>query len=157
MTESKTFDFKISVIFPFVTKDLKDKDSTRINATGAFNFRSRPQVDTAVGPIISSDHKRIPTNAEEVTTLKKNFDTMLADISRIEVAMERKAKHITLTYDPELSENEALTDTEESIFGVASGRVTFPMYKQVLEFENRIDKYISHQSIENKGVLSAGS
>jgi hypothetical protein len=153
MIESKNFDFKIDIVFPFLTKDLKDKDSDKINATGNFTFVSRPQVDTAVGPITSLNFEKISDKNDTVKRLKNGFASILGDIERIEKAMEAKARHITLKYDPELSENEALAEAEESIFGLASGNITYGMYKEVLDFENKIDKYISHQSIENGGVL----
>jgi len=153
--ENRSFDVRINIIFPLLTKSLNDKDVDRIKATGAFNFESRPQVDTAIGELASLSFEKTTGTKERVENLKKEFNNMLGDFARLEKAMEKKASHIVLKYDPEVAENETLTDAEETLFGVATGEITYQMYKKVLDYEHKVNKYISHQSVENQGAFSA--
>lgn len=153
--ETEDFDVKIRIIFPSLTKSLPQKDSERINATGTFNFEPQPQVDTTQGIAATEDFVQETNNKERVATLKNNFDEMIAELDRIGAAFEKRAKHITLEYDPELAENEALANAEMDIFGSVSGKITYEMFKQTVDFENKINKFISHQAIENEGVFGS--
>jgi len=151
---SKTFDVQINVVFPFLTKILKEKDSDRIKASGSFNYESVPQVETAQGRKVSLNFQKADSNAVRMEKMKSDLQGMIDDFNRIEKVLEQRSQHIEFKYDPEASQNESLTDAEETLFGTASGNISFEMYKKVLEYEERIDRYISHQSIENGGPFS---
>ncbi len=157
-TVSENFDVRIKVVFPFLTKSLPKDDSERINATGTFNFEPPPQVDTAQGVVVEASPVRDVNRNDRVETLRNDLQSLLEDFNRIQEVMKRKAEHIVLAYDPELAQNEALTNAEAEIFGadefgVPSGRITYEMYEQVVEYHEKINKYISHLSIENEGAL----
>ena len=154
---SDNFDVKIRVVFPFLTKSLNTDDSSRINATGTFNFSPPPQVDTAQGTAVQSSPVKATPVQERARVLKGDLEDLLAGFNRIQEAMRSRAQHIVLKYDPELAENEALANAEVDLFGFASGAITYNMFNQVLDYQQKIDKYISHLSIENEGVLSAAS
>jgi O-acetylhomoserine/O-acetylserine sulfhydrylase-like pyridoxal-dependent enzyme len=149
------FDVKIKVVFPYLTKSLPTDDNERINATGNFNFDSRPQVDTAQGTIVSESPEAAISTAERVDNLKTGLQELLDDFDRIQAAMKEKAKHITLVYDPELTKNEALASAEAEIFGGAGGVITYEMFEQVLAYHEKLNKYISHLSVENGGTLDS--
>lgn len=150
---SKSFDVQISVVFPFLTKSLKDKDSKTIKASGSFNYQSPPQVNTAVGAKVSINYEKAESIDERVSRMKRELSQMIDDFDRVKKVLEERSKHIALRYDPELAQNESLADAEETLFGTASGNVDFNMYKSVLEYEEKIDRYISHQSIESEGAF----
>lgn len=154
-TVSDNFDVKIRVIFPFLTRSLPVDDNTRINATGNFNFEPPPQVDTAQGLIVSESPVKEKTRKEKADDVKKDLCDLLLEFDKIQDVIKRRSKHITLKYDPELTKNEALADAEIEIFGQASGRITYDMYEQVLAYQEKINKYISHISIENGGQLDS--
>lgn len=151
---SETFDVKIRVVFPFLTKSLSDDDSSAINATGNFNFNPPPQVST-VSSQISENIVKEQTTKQRKERVREGLTGLLDDFDKIFRAMRERAQHIVLTYDPELAQNEALADAEEKIFGAASGRITYDMFEQVLEFQSKVDKYISHSSIENGGTIDS--
>lgn len=150
---SEKFDVKIRVVFPYLTKSLPKNDNERINATGNFNFNPPPQVDTAQGSILGSSPIREINNEERVSNLKDGLDNLLGEFDKILEVIKKRASHFTLVYDPELTENEALANAETDLFGLASGKITYAMFEQVLAFEEKINKYISHLSIENGGTV----
>ena len=154
---TENFDVKIRVIFPFLTKSLPTDDSTRINATGNFNFEPPPQVDTAQGAVVSQSSVKEISKPERVQNLKTGLDELMDDFDLIQKVMRKRAGHIALNYDPELTKNEALASAEMDLFGASSGRITYAMFEEVLAYHEKINKYISHMSIENGGPLDAVS
>lgn len=148
------FDVKIRVVFPYLTRSLPKNDNDRINATGNFNFNPPPQVDTAQGLILDPNPVKELSNESRIENLKTGLDNLLDDFDKIQEAMRKKASHLVLVYDPELTENEPLANAEKELFGSASGRITYKMFEEVLAFQEKINKYISHLSIENRGTLS---
>jgi len=154
---SESFDVRIRVIYPRLTKSLPEDDSKRINATGNFNFEPPPQVDTAQGLAAESSPIKEKSTEERVDNLKKGLDGLLIDFDRIQDMMRKRAGHIVLEYDPELTQNEALANAEAELFGGASGQITYSMFEQTLALQEKVNKYISHMSIENDGVLNGAA
>ena len=152
---TESFDVKIRVIFPFLTKSLPEDDNDRINATGNFNFEPPPQVDTAQGSVITNSPQAETSKTERIQNLKDGLSGLMDDFDRIQDSMRKKAKHITLRYDPEITQNESLANAEEALFGSASGAITYEMFEEVLAYNEQINKYISHMSIENGGTVES--
>jgi len=147
------FDVKIRVVFPFLTKSLPQDDNERINATGNFNFEPPPQVDTALGHAVSESPVQETNKKERREELKTGLTGLLDRFDKIQDAMRKRSKHITMEYDPEVTENESLTNAEIEIFGSASGSITYEKFEEVLAFHEKIYKYIAHLSVENKGTV----
>lgn len=154
---TETFDIKIRVVFPFLTKSLPTDDSARINATGNFNFEPPPQVDTAQGAVVSQSSVKEISKPERVQNLKTGLNDLMADFDLIQKVMKKRAGHIALNYDPELTKNEALASAEMDLFGASTGRITYAKFEEVLAYHEKINKYIAHMSIENGGPLDAVS
>jgi hypothetical protein len=154
---SENFDFKIKVVFPLLTKSLTDDDSSRITATGNFNFEPPPQVDTAQGQSVGESPVTQKEPNERVETLKSEFKDILGDLDLIEDAMKKRSGHITFKYDPELAENEVMANAEEALFGIATGSITFDQFLEVIKYQRKINKYISHTSIENEGLFTGAA
>lgn len=152
-TVTDDFDVKIRVVFPFLTKSLPKDDNQRINATGNFNFEPPPQVDTATGSTVGTSPIQETNKEERKEELRTGLINLLERFDKIQSAMEKRSKHITMEYDPEITENEVLANAEIEIFGSASGSITYKKFEEVLAFHEKINKYIAHLSIENKGTV----
>lgn len=150
---SENFDVKIRVVFPFLTRSLPKNDNDKINATGNFNFTPPPQVNTAQGLAVSENLVKAPSYSDRISNLKNGLSGLMNDFDKIQDVIRKRCKHIVLVYDPELTENEALANAEIDLFGVASGRITYEMFEQVLSYQEKINKYISHLSVENGGAV----
>ena len=148
-------DVKIRVVLPLVTKQLGSNQRDRVGASGAFPYEPRPQIDTAKS--FSEAEEITISNEERVSALNKRFDTMLLDLDKIQKAIRKRAKNIVFEYDPTLTKNESYADAEETIFGVASGTITYDMYEQILELEKKLDAWIRHASVANGGTLNVGA
>lgn len=147
-------DVKIKVIFPLVTKSLKGDDRTRLNTTGSFTYTPKPQVDSAQGAIMAADFKEPVSNKTRAAKLQSNLGDLLAEIEKVKAFMAKKAKNVVFEYDPNLTQNELYADAEETLFGVASGTITYAMFEQILNFEEKVDRWIAHQSIAGGGSLN---
>lgn len=156
-TISQNYDVRIKVIFPLLTKSISNKDVSRINATGSFSYQPQKQVDVIPQAVL--DVNIIPEQNKDAETekIKEDFGIILRDLKAIEEAFRKRSKHIILKYDAETTENEALANAEAALFGNASGEITYDMYAKTLAYEQKINKYISHQSIENKGVFGGAA
>ena len=148
------FDVKIQVVYPYLTKSLNNKDRETVKAIGTFKFESRPQVETATSGAVQNNFVKAKSAADRAQTLKDKFGVLLSDLEKVEEVIKKRAGHITLKYNPELTENEALTNAEETVFGYPSGEITYARFKETIDFLSKVDKYISHQNVENQGVLS---
>lgn len=149
---SVSADVQISVIFPFLTKSLSSSQRDRVLATGSFPYIPKPQVATAQASSVREIIDEQPTTEDRIKNLKTDFDEMLARLKKIKDATRRRAKNIVFEYDPTLTENESYSDAEETLFGFASGTITFAMYESMLEFEKKIDRWIGHKAISQEGL-----
>ena len=147
-------DFQIKVVFPFLTKGLKNDDRSRIEATGTFSFTPRPQVDTSTSATNQVTLKQGQTDKERAAKVSDKLGDLLDEMGKIKKVFRKRSQNIILEYDPILTENEALADAEETLFGFASGTITYEMFEQILEFEAKVNKWLSHRSIANGGRLS---
>lgn len=147
-------DFKIKVVYPYLTRSLTKDDKTRIGATGSFRYTPKPQVDSAQSANTTANYKEPASTKERAAKLQDGLLDLLKQIEQISQSMSKRAKGVVFKYDPALAENEEYTDAEETLFGFASGVITFDMYKQILDFEEKIDRWIGHQSIENNGKIN---
>lgn len=147
-------DCKVKVVFPNVTKSMKTQDRGRLNATGSFTYTPKPQVEVAQSVLEDSVSTEIPTTKERSAKLQAGLGNLLEEIEKIKTFMRKKAKGIVFEYDPTLTKNESYSDAEETLFGVASGTITYDMFEQILGLEEKIDRWIAHQSIANGGTLN---
>lgn len=147
-------DVKIKVVFPLVTKSLKGDDRGRLNTTGAFTYSPKPQVDSAQSAITAVDFKEPVSNKVRAAKLRDNLGDLLTEIEKVKGFMAKKAKNIVFEYDPLLTQNELYAEAEETLFGVASGKITYAMFEQILNFEEKVDRWIAHKSIANGGSLN---
>jgi len=153
MTRVSVFaDVKISVVFPFLTKSLKEEQRERVLATGTFPYVPKPQIESVQATSVAQITDEAIDTDRRISRLKVDFDEMLSRLRKIKDAARRRAKNIVFEYDPTLTENEAYTDAEETLFGVASGSITYAMYESLLEFEKKLDKWIGHKAISQEGL-----
>ena len=94
------------------------------------------------------------SNKERANKLHGRLEDLLSEIEKVKAFMAKKAKNVVFEYDPSLTQNEIYADAEETLFGVASGTITYAMFEQILNFEEKIDRWIAHQSIANGGTLN---
>lgn len=145
---------KIRVVYPQLTKKMSGSDKSYLGQTGTFKYEPRPQVETAQVGNTEVNFSPSTPEKERFSKLGENLDDLIAQAEKIEAAFRKRAKNIVVEYDPTDAQNESLTDAESTLFGAASGRITYAMYERILEFEDKINKWISHQSIINDGKLN---
>lgn len=153
----QNFDVRIQIVHPLLTKSLNKQDKSTLKATGSFKFDPRPQVDVATSSLLQENFVPAEEPSDRVENLKTDLSSIFSDLEKIEEAIKKRAGHITLEYDPEVAENESLANAEEVIYGNASGSITYERYKSTIDFMSRVDKFISHQNVENRGVLSGAA
>jgi len=150
---TNNFDVKIRIVHPLLTKPLPSTDRNRIQATGSFTFEPPPQVDVGQGPVSSLDLRQDEALEDKIQSVRNGLEKAIDDIDRLEELLRKRSGHITFRYDAELADNEDIALAEEDIFGFASGAITYDMYMGVLKFEEKINKFISHMSMENEGAF----
>jgi hypothetical protein len=147
-------DMRIRVVFPTVTKSLRIDDRKTLTASGTFAYTPKPQVDSAQSSLSEKDVTGTTSTTDRTANLIGDLDDLLKEIAKIKKAMRKKAKRVVFEYDPLVTANEAYADAEETLFGAASGTITYDMFESILDFEAKVDAWISHQSIANGGNLS---
>lgn len=147
-------DVQITVFFPFFTKSLSANQRERVIATGSFPYVPKPQVESVQATAATSAALQELSVDERIANLKKDFDDMLERLKKIKKATQRRAKNVVFEYDPLLTENEAYTDAEETLFGFASGTITYAMYESILDFEKKIDKWIGYDAMIKAGSVN---
>ena len=58
-----------------------------------------------------------------------------------------------LQYNPESLQNESLAEAVANLFGTKGGEITYRMFEDVLDLEDKISTWLVHQSILNGGNL----
>ena len=151
-TISKSFDVKISIVRPYVTKNLSQDDLFKINETTALKYESlkstAPQGLAETSELSDEEVSNyLADSVKELDDIYDNFDDLTKQA-------EKELNSIVYTYDVTLPENELIANAERALFGSASGVITFAKYKKVLAFEQIINREISEQMINNNGVLN---
>jgi hypothetical protein len=147
-------DLKIRVVFPTLTKSLPTSDRNKLGQTGTFKYEPRPQVETAQASNTETNFTASTPQKDRFNKLGEDLDDLIAEAERIEKVYRERSQGIVFEYDPANAQNEALATAEREIFGSASGRITYTMFEQILNLEEKINKWISHQSIINDGQLN---
>lgn len=147
-------DIAINIETPILTRRLGSMDKSRLGETGAFNFQPRPQVETSSPERNQANFKEGQEDRERFEQLDQSLEDLLKRIAKREEFMRKKCGHLYMTYDPSLAENESISEAEETLFGFASGKITYAMYEAILEFEQKINTWISQKSIDNGGALN---
>lgn len=147
-----SFDVKISIIRPYITKNLNGNDLNRINQTTNLKYESlktlTPQALGTQLDVVDDEAvlSYLDSSLKELDQIHQEFD----DLSQ---KAEEALKAIVFTYDIALPENEPLANAERSLFGFASGIITFAKYKKLEELEQIINREIQERMVENGGTL----
>ena len=151
-TITQSFDVKISIIRPFITKNLSDQDNSRIVQTTNLKYES---LKTLTPQGIKSD-EALPSDEEVFNYIKQSVDELdLIHDSFGELAAmaEEALNKIVYTYDVEDPDQELTAEAERTLFGSATGIITFAKYKKLAEFEEILNREISERMTNNGGVL----
>lgn len=150
-TIKKFFDIKINIVRPYITRNISDSDSLKINQTTSLKYETLKTL-APEGVAVTSE-----LSDEEVSgdllDLSKRLDKLCESFEDMMARAEKTLKQIVFTYDVTLPENETIANAERNIFGSASGVITFEKYKKVLDFEEILNRELLERMIENNGVL----
>jgi hypothetical protein len=151
-----SYDVKIVVVRPFITKNLSDTDLSRINKTTTLKYETlttnAPQAIGSGFSVIDDEEvlSALDQSIAELDEIHDEFDDLA---KRAEEAL----KNIVYTYDITLPENELTAQAERDLFGSATGVITFEKYKKLMELEDIINVEIQERMINNGGKLDVAS
>lgn len=151
-----SFDVKISIIRPYITKNLGNTDLTRINETTNLKYESLK----TLAPQSMGGSAQEPSDEEVLDYLDsslKELDSIHDEFDDLSKKAEDVLKEIVFTYDVTLSENELLANAERALFGFASGIITFAKYKKINELEEIVNNEIQSRIVENGGRLDGAA
>jgi len=147
---TKSFDVKIDIKRPYITKNLSNDDFSKIIQTTTLKYESlkttAPQAATQVDEAEEETGNPLAEAIKETDQIYEEFEDLASQA-------EKELNSIVLTYDPSLPENELIAEAERNLFGSASGVITFSKYKKVLAYEQIVNRQISENMVENGGTL----
>jgi hypothetical protein len=153
----KSFDVKVNVVYPHISKTIPEKDSKRIQTTNFFKYEPQKAVTQ---PDLSlyqpPEEKEAETNETRMKKLDGKLEEMESEFKRLEDKTEKSFQNYVYTYEIDDASTEAIANAEEAIFGVATGIITQAKYKKVLELLDTIDQMLVDATIENGGKLNVG-
>lgn len=148
-----SFDVKISIVRPYITKNITDTDLGRITQTTNLKYETlqtlSPQSSGTVSNTIS--------NEEVLSSLAKSLeelDEIYDDFAQLEKKAGEALEKIVFSYDVLSTENELLANAERAIFGSASGVITYSKYQKLLELEQIFNREIQERMVTNGGTLN---
>lgn len=146
MQITKSFDVKISIVYPYLTKNISAKDSERISRSTLFKYETQKNISS---PQLSSEATVTAevTNKTETETLVKRMKKVYDNFDQMRILAEKELNKVLYSYDTNAIEDEAITDAAEELFGFADGSVTFTNYKSALELEKIIQEEISRRAM----------
>lgn len=154
---NKSFDVKINVIYPHISKTIPDKDSDRIQTTTLFKYESQKSLEQPDAALYQPEEDETVSNETRVKKVDEELEQMESDFKRLEDKTESAFANYVYEYDITDPANEALASAEEAIFGVATGIITQAKYKKVLELLDSLDDMLIDATIENEGKLNVGA
>jgi hypothetical protein len=150
-TVNKSFDVKINIVRPYITKNISEADFAKISQTASLKYETLKT--TAPENTLSTSELSDEEGAGNLSVLSKRLDKLCENFEDLMERAERSLKEIVFTYDPSSPENELIANSERDIFGSASGVITFGKYKKILDFEEILNRELLERMIENNGVL----
>lgn len=151
-TITQSFDVKITIIRPYITKDLSNEDISRIRQTTNLKYESLKTLT----PQGTKQIEELPTDEEVLSYLEQSvneLDQIHKDFDDLTTRAEESLNKIVYTYDVSNPDNEITANAERTIFGSASGVITFAKYKKLIEFEEILNREIQERMINNGGTL----
>lgn len=151
-TITQSFDVKITIIRPYITKDLSSEDISRIRQTTNLKYESLKTLT----PQGTKQIEELPTDEEVLSYLEQSvneLDQIHKDFDDLTTRAEESLNKIVYTYDVSNPDNEITANAERTIFGSASGVITFAKYKKLIEFEEILNREIQERMINNGGTL----
>lgn len=149
---SLSYDAKITIVRPYITKNITDTDLSRITQTTNLKYETLQTLSPQSLGVVPSD---IPE--EEVLSYLdesiKELDQISDDFGQLAQKAEEMVKNIVFTYDISLPENEMMANAERAIFGSATGIVTYEKYKRLVELEEILNREIQERMVMNGGTL----
>jgi hypothetical protein len=148
---TSSYDVKISIVRPYVTKNLSNNDLARISQTTNLKFEKAQTINAEY-----TEHLVVLTDDEIIDQLEvslKELDALHDDFDDLAKQAEDALKGILFTYDVTLPENELIANAERALFGSATGVITFAKYKQLSELEEILNREVQERMIENNGQL----
>lgn len=153
MQIKKNFDVKISVVFPYLTKNISEKDSERISRNTLFKYEAQRAIPTpqlAAEPVTTQEEEE----DSPATKLAKRFKKIYDDFDALKRQAEKNLEGVVYLYDVTSLNYEDIATADESIFGWASGEITFTKYKQAMEMKEMIEEEMQRREIQ-KGVRAS--
>ena len=147
-----SFDVKINIVRPYITKNLGNTDLSRINETTNLKYESLK----TLAPQAIAGALEQPSEEEVLSYLDnslKELDEIHDEFDQLAKKAEDNLKDILFTYDVTALENEPLANAERTLFGFASGIITFAKYKKLNELEQIVNNEIQSRMVENGGRL----
>ena len=138
MQVTKNFDVKISVVHPYLTRNISEKDSERISRNTLFKYEPQKAIET---PQLASQ-----SVADVAAKLIQRFKDIYDGFDTLREKAANRLSDIVYEYDVTVLENEAIAVAEESIFGAATGTITFKKYKQAIELSELIEEEIRRRA-----------
>ncbi len=146
---TKTFDVRIDIKRPYTTKNISTDDFSKIIQTTTLKYESL-KTTSAQAP----DQDQLePETENPLAKAIAETDQLYEGFEDLAAQAEKDLNSIVFTYDTSLPENELIAEAERSLFGSASGVITFSKYKKVLAYEQIINRQISENMVTNGGTL----
>jgi hypothetical protein len=152
---SLSFDVRINIIRPFITKNISENDLGRITQNSALKYESL-KTNVTQGSLDSGEDTDELSPMDKLDESIKQMDSIYDDFNNLAEMAERDLNKIVFTYDPSLEENELIANAERELFGSASGVITFQKYKKVLAYEQILNREMSEKMVNNGGMLNVG-
>lgn len=150
-TINKSFDVKVNIVRPYITKNISDVDSLKISQTTSLKYETLKTL-APEGTAATSETTEEESSGD-LLDLSKRLDNLCDSFEDMMARAEKVLKQIVFTYDVTLPENETIANAERDIFGSASGIITFEKYKKILDFEEILNRELLERMVENNGVL----
>lgn len=148
----QSFDVKINIIRPYITKNLSADDITRISETTNLKYESLKTITPQA--FFDEDAGLSDTEViSEIDKRVKELNELIQEFDDLEEKATRAMNKIVFTYDVSDPANEFIANAERAIFGSASGVITFSKYKKLMEFEEIINRELQERMVNNNGVL----
>jgi hypothetical protein len=139
------FDFVIKVIRPKFIQGLDSDVGPVISASGDFVYTSPPSIGTS--KLASQVSLPSPTSeADLVARYLKDLDDLEDQINKLSAVIDSRCKHIIVNYNPQDPNDELITEACSTIYGSASGSISYEMYTSAIKTLNQLERTVAHQN-----------
>ena len=145
MLRETSFDVKISIVHPHLTRTMPGTDSAKISTNTLFKYTAQKALNTSTSEMVEEPAAVISAAdlTQQIMEKAKEVRKQYSDIERV---VDERLKGLVQTYSLADPDDANIAESEEYIFGTSTGAITYQQYDRCLDLVQDVAQEIQRRA-----------